>query len=89
MCVACRRRRPRHELVRIVAGPEGVRLDRQGGLPGRGAYVCRDPACIEAARRRGARVVRQALQVEDEYEVVSVLAVISESQAVTPKEQEA
>ncbi len=76
MCIACRRRRPQHELVRMVAGPDGVRLDRQGGLPGRGAYVCPEPTCIEAAGRRGARVVRRALPAAGENDLVSVLSLI-------------
>ncbi len=87
MCVACRRRRPQRELVRMVSGPDGVRLDRQGGLAGRGAYVCEDPTCIEVAKRRGARVLRQALHAANEYEVVSVLSRIREGQDVAPKEQ--
>ncbi|MFN4070324.1 MAG: YlxR family protein [Thermus caldifontis] len=46
MCVACRRRRPKGELLRILLVPEGFRLDPTGKLPGRGAYVCPDnPEC--------------------------------------------
>ncbi|MFN3368102.1 MAG: YlxR family protein [Thermus sp.] len=46
MCVACRRRRPKGELLRILLMPEGFRLDPTGKLPGRGAYVCPDnPEC--------------------------------------------
>jgi hypothetical protein len=56
-CVGCRRRRPRSELVRLVAGVSGaVILDVPARAPGRGAYLCRDqgPACLGAAlRRRG------------------------------------
>ncbi|MDP8960839.1 MAG: YlxR family protein [Actinomycetota bacterium] len=86
MCVACRKRRPRHELVRMAAGPDGVGLDVQRRLPGRGAYVCPDPTCIGAAKRRGARVVRHALRTGDEYEVVTVLSRIDD-QDVAPKER--
>ena len=46
MCVACRKRRPKGELLRVLLTPEGFRLDPTGKLPGRGAYVCRDqPEC--------------------------------------------
>jgi predicted RNA-binding protein YlxR (DUF448 family) len=35
-------------MVRLVRGDDGrVSADRTG--PGRGAYVCRDPACVERA----------------------------------------
>ena len=55
MCVACRRRRPKAELLRIVVTPEGVILDERGKHPGRGAYVCPDnPACWEEKKLRRA-----------------------------------
>ncbi len=53
MCVVCRRRRPKHELLRILRTPEGFILDFGGKQPGRGAYVCPDdPACWEEKRLR-------------------------------------
>ena len=45
--------RGRQELVRLVRTPDGaVMLDARGKLPGRGAYVCPEPQCLEQARRR-------------------------------------
>ena len=39
-------------LIRVVRSPEGaVSLDSKGKLPGRGAYVCPDPACLKRARK--------------------------------------
>lgn len=87
-CVVCRRRRPKRELVRIVASPQGVALDERAQLPGRGAYVCPDPACVQGAARRGAQSVRRALRRGDEQEVTAALARISPRGAVS-KEQEA
>ena len=52
-CVGCRTRAPKSELVRIVAGPDGIAIDRRGDAPGRGAYVHRDPACLAVAERPG------------------------------------
>jgi predicted RNA-binding protein YlxR (DUF448 family) len=63
-CVGCRRRAPKPQLLRLVAGDEGiVRADPGAVLPGRGAYVHRDPACLEDALRRGAiaRALRTSL----------------------------
>lgn len=53
MCIGCRERRPKRELVRVVRSPEGiVTLDRTGKASGRGAYVCADqPACLAKAMR--------------------------------------
>ena len=40
------------ERLRGVKSPEGqVSLDFRGKLPGRGAYVCPDPACLAKARK--------------------------------------
>jgi predicted RNA-binding protein YlxR (DUF448 family) len=60
-CVACRQEAGKRALVRLVRTPEGgVGLDLGGGLPGRGAYLHRDPACIDQARRR--RALERALK---------------------------
>ncbi len=63
MCVVCRRRRPKHELLRIVVTPEGFVLDESGKKPGRGAYVCPDrPECWDEKKlRRFARNQARAL----------------------------
>lgn len=51
-CVGCREHKPKSELIRVVRSPEGeVSLDFKGKKPGRGAYVCPDPACLKRARK--------------------------------------
>ena len=51
-CVGCREMKPKKELIRVVRSPEAaVSLDFRGKLPGRGAYVCPDPACLAKARK--------------------------------------
>ncbi len=53
-CTGCNEMRPKKELVRVVRSPEGdVSLDLTGKKPGRGAYVCRDAACLAKARKTG------------------------------------
>ena len=48
-CLGCRRRRPRAELIRIARDPGGAScFDLEGNLPGRGAWVCPLPACVDA-----------------------------------------
>jgi len=66
-CVGCRERAPKAELVRVTRTPAGVRVDPRGSAPGRGAYVHRDPACIDAALRKGAlaRALRTGLAKEE------------------------
>ena len=51
-CVGCREMKPKKELIRVVRSPEGaVSLDFRGKLPGRGAYVCPQAACLAKARK--------------------------------------
>lgn len=51
-CNGCGAQRAKNELVRVVRSPEGnVSLDLGGKQPGRGAYICRDLACLQKARK--------------------------------------
>ena len=60
-CVGCREMKDKNALLRVVKDPEGgVSLDFRGRKPGRGAYVCHDPACLKRARKT--RALERALQ---------------------------
>jgi predicted RNA-binding protein YlxR (DUF448 family) len=68
-CVACRAVRSKRELVRIVRTPEGaVLVDETGKCNGRGAYICRQRRCWEAALARGQleRALKAKLTAETE-----------------------
>ena len=55
MCVACREMKPKKELIRVVRTPDGeIKLDPTGKLGGRGAYLCKDAACMKRAAKSGA-----------------------------------
>jgi hypothetical protein len=52
MCAGCGEMKPKKEMVRVVRSPQGeILLDLTGKKPGRGAYVCRNPSCLKAARK--------------------------------------
>ena len=52
--MACRTSRDKRDLLRVVRAPDGtVAYDASGRANGRGAYVCRDEACITTATGRG------------------------------------
>jgi predicted RNA-binding protein YlxR (DUF448 family) len=54
-CVGCRGREPKRSLLRLARTPDGlVAVDALGRSPGRGAYVHRNAACVDAAFARGA-----------------------------------
>ncbi len=51
-CSGCGEMKPKKELVRVVKGPDGdISLDLTGKKAGRGAYVCPDITCLQAARK--------------------------------------
>ena len=53
-CVGCKATSEKRTLVRIVRTPEGdVHVDPSGKANGRGAYVCVEAACFDAAVARG------------------------------------
>jgi uncharacterized protein len=54
-CVACRQEAGKRTLVRVVRDAGGgAALDLTGRAQGRGAYLHRDPSCLETARKKKA-----------------------------------
>lgn len=52
MCIGCREMMPKKELIRVVRSPEGsIDIDLKGKAPGRGAYLCRNQACVDKAAK--------------------------------------
>lgn len=65
MCVACREMKAKKELLRLVRTPEGQLVADPGGKKsGRGAYVCRNGACLAKAKK--SRAIERALGVKIE-----------------------
>lgn len=51
-CVGCREMKSKRDMIRILKTPEGrFLLDPTGRKNGRGAYLCRDPQCLEKAKK--------------------------------------
>ena len=51
-CMGCGERKPKQELIRIVRTPDGnFVIDETGKTPGRGAYLCKNKACLEKAKK--------------------------------------
>ena len=71
-CLGCNEHKPKAELLRVVRTPEGtVALDFKGKMNGRGAYICKDPACLKKARKSG-RIAR-SLECEIPEEVFDTM----------------
>ncbi|ABK53288.1 protein of unknown function DUF448 [Acidothermus cellulolyticus 11B] len=75
-CIGCRQRAAKTDLLRLVvrADDDGrsarVVPDPRGRMPGRGAYLHPDPACLEQALRR--RSLPRALRVSGPVETSGV-----------------
>ena len=51
-CTGCAEHFPKKELIRVLRTPEGeIVLDLVGKMSGRGAYICKNPACLKKARK--------------------------------------
>ncbi len=54
-CIGCRKKGVKPLLVRFVFTPDGeICLDSRQRMPGRGAYICREVACLEKAWKKRA-----------------------------------
>ncbi|MGI8998502.1 MAG: YlxR family protein [Candidatus Limnocylindria bacterium] len=59
-CAVCRQPRPKQEMTRIVRAIDGsIHRDETGREPGRGTYICTEPACRDS--ERSAAAVKRAL----------------------------
>jgi predicted RNA-binding protein YlxR (DUF448 family) len=88
-CVGCRRRRSQGELLRIARRPGGtvsVDVATGGRSPGRGAYVCADPACARRAVASGQ--LRRALGVALPPDVTAKLSKGIAERAANPQDEE-
>ena len=74
-CVGCRKRELAVELLRVVAvdgnGEQAVTVDSARKLPGRGAWLHPELACLDAAIRRRAFV--RALRITGSPDITAVL----------------
>jgi uncharacterized protein len=78
-CIACREKRPKRELVRVVCTPEGsVEIDERGKRAGRGAYVCREAACLQLAvqPQRLSRALKCQVAAEEAAALKAQIAVL-------------
>ena len=65
MCIACRKMKPKSELIRIVKNGDEAALDVCNKLGGRGAYICKNEECIGNAKKRRALSKHFKMAVDD------------------------
>ena len=75
MCTVCRQMKDRAELYRAVKTPEGVVLDTNNKIQGRGAYICKAGDCTRLARKRSALERSLSIGVDSSvYDMLEELA---------------
>lgn len=73
MCLGCNEMKDKRELLRVVKSTEGeVSLDFSGKKNGRGAYICKNIACFQKARK--ARRFEKAFSCRIEENIYEVMA---------------
>lgn len=71
-CLGCMQSFPKKELIRVVRTPEGeVLLDLTGKKSGRGAYLCKDKACLKKAIK--AKRLQSNLEVQISEDLIQSL----------------
>ena len=82
-CIACRQAADQRDLVRLAYGEQGLAVDPARRAPGRGAYLCRRPACWERAREtsqaRGGGPLGHALRATIDDHDRAVLAAFEQT----------
>lgn len=75
-CVGCRQVNAKRSLTRVVRTPEGIRIDPDGKLPGRGAYIHNAQSCWQLAMKQS---LARALKTQITAEEMAVLKEYSQS----------
>lgn len=70
-CILCRESFPKGELLRIVKGDDGIKIDKTQKSSGRGAYICSN--CITSEDLFKRRVLDRAFKEKVSDEVYELL----------------
>ena len=74
-CVACRAKRDKKDLMRIVLTPDGeIKYDPTGRAAGRGSYLCKSEECLKQAAKL-AKGLRHPLTSEEISEILKAAKV--------------
>ena len=80
--MGCRQVLPKRQLTRVVRTPEGVVIDPNGKLPGRGAYVHDQKSCwVKALKGSLANALRTTIQEQDLAALRTYMETLPEGEA--------
>lgn len=71
MCIGCRESQPQKNLIRLFVSDGRICIS-EGKEPGRGAYLCSSPKCLELALKKKAfqRLLKRSV-IEEEIKLLS------------------
>lgn len=79
MCMVCRKRKEKEQLLRVARSGNGViAVDSSGKMPGRGAYLCKSKECLISAQKR--KVLERAFSQKVNPEIYSQMCEIAEAE---------
>ncbi len=70
-CCGCMQSKPKSELIRICGGAGKAFIDMEDKGSGRGAYLCKDEKCLEAAQKK--RGIQRSLRCDVKPDVLEKL----------------
>ena len=76
MCIVCRTKGQKQSFIKIVKTADGVMLDKDYKINGRGVYICKNKKCIDEAIKRHA--LNRAFKKEISAEIYEELGKINE-----------
>lgn len=72
ICVGCKQAKEKQSMIRVVKNAEqGISLDETGRMNGRGAYICKNTACLELALK--SKGLERSLKTVIPSEVIGLL----------------
>ncbi len=76
MCIGCRKKAAKKDLIRIIAKDAQIVIDRKGNTLARGTYICRSADCVALAKKKKAlsRQLRQNVPDEVYDEIIKELS---------------
>lgn len=87
-CIACRQKRPKRDLIRVVSTSEGtLEIDVRGKRPGRGAYLCCKWQCWETALQPGrlSRALKRPVTLAEVEALKGSISPLIEERSVEPE----
>lgn len=70
-CVACRNFHNKYEMIRLAKTDEGIFIDKEQKIQGRGSYVCNNEECINNAIEKN--LIKKSLKCNIDNETLEEL----------------